>query len=266
MVTAGGQRRARERQISLIPETRPPKNGPPLADSLSYKVEPRDRGIRLTVCVVRLILRCAAVVCLAVWPGAFCHALSINEIRTHQFGIVDTEHYFELAGNPGESLDSLTYLVIGDASNNRTTGIIEAVVNLSGLTIPGDGYFLVSESTLGLPGTVFAGIVADVQRQLNFEDFDNVTHLLVDGFFGAINDDIDANNDGQLNDGPLPWASVIDAVGFVHTTEMTGPSTEYVYGALLGGVDIGPAEDNSAPTHLYRTPDGDGAWQIGSCA
>ncbi|MBN1813307.1 MAG: hypothetical protein JXA14_15840, partial [Anaerolineae bacterium] len=89
----------------------------------------------------------------------------INEIRVDQTG-ADNDEYFELAGSSGTSLDNLTYLVIGDGTGG--SGVIEAVIELTGTTIPADGYFLAVESTFSLGGT------ADLTTSLNFENSDNV--------------------------------------------------------------------------------------------
>ena len=71
----------------------------------------------------------------------------INEIRIDQPS-TDNDEYFELHGTPGESLDGLTYLVIGDGSAAAGSGVIEAVVPLTGHVLAADGLFLVGETTL----------------------------------------------------------------------------------------------------------------------
>ena len=67
----------------------------------------------------------------------------ISEIRIDQPG-ADTDEYFELAGTPGASLDGLTYMVIGDGFGG--SGVIEAVVDLTGQTIPGSGLFVAADA------------------------------------------------------------------------------------------------------------------------
>ena len=69
----------------------------------------------------------------------------------------------------------MTYIVIGDVSTN--SGVVEAVVDLSGSSIPANGLFVAAEDTFTLG-------VADLVVNLNFENSDNVTHLLVTGFTG----------------------------------------------------------------------------------
>lgn len=166
----------------------------------------------------------------------------INEIRIDQPG-TDNDEYFELSGAAGISLDGLTYLVIGDGTGG--SGVIEAVVNLTGQTIPESGYFVVAESTFTL-GT------ANMTASLNFENNDNVTHLLVSGFTGANNDDLDTNNDGVLD--VTPWSAVVDLIALIKE-ENPPTSTEYHYGPPTVGPD-----GSYVPGHAFFCPEG---WQIG---
>ena len=133
------------------------------------------------------------------------HAQVISEIRIDQPS-TDVDEYFELAGNAGDSLGGLTYIVIGDGSGG--SGVIESVTDLSGSALDADGFFVAAEASFTL-GT------ADLVATLGFENSDNVTHVLVSGFSGAIGDDLDTDDDGTLD--VLPWTSVIDAVGLVET-------------------------------------------------
>ncbi len=166
---------------------------------------------------------------LAVTPAFSAADPVINEIRIDQPG-TDNDEFFELQGAPGSSLDGLTYLVIGDGSGG--SGVIEAVVSLNGQTIPASGYFLAAESTftLGTPNLV---------ANLNFENDDNVTHLLVRGFSGANNQDLDTNDDGVLD--ATPWAAIVDSVSLaqsltggdkMYSSTIVGPSGSFVPGVV----------------------------------
>jgi len=97
---------------------------------------------------------------------------------------------------------------------------------------------------------------------LNFENSDNVTHVLVSGFTGSNGQDLDTNDDGVLD--VTPWIAVVDVVGLVE--EPNPPTnTVYVYGKALGGENVGPEmtpTGNFVPGHVYRcVPAGD--WVIG---
>ena len=183
----------------------------------------------------------------------------INEIRIDHPG-ADINEYFELAGGANESLAGLTYIVIGDGSGG--SGTIEAVINLSGNSIPADGLFVGAEDTftLGTP---------DLVTNLNFENSDNVTHLLVGGFTGANGDDLDLDDDGVLD--IEPWAVIVSCVALVETPDegdqiycdaTVGPDGFFVPGHayfceaanqwLIGGFDVGsndtPGAENPSCT------------------
>ncbi|MCW8984526.1 MAG: lamin tail domain-containing protein, partial [Thermoanaerobaculales bacterium] len=176
-------------------------------------------------------------------PGSAnpCGAAStISEVRIDQPG-TDNDEYFELADVPGTSLDGLTYLVIGDGTGG--SGTIEAVVDLTGLSIPPSGYFVAAE------GTFILG-AADLTTSLNFENSDNVTHLLVSGFSGANGDDLDTDDDGILD--TTPWTGLLDCVALVETVG----SGEQIYCTETVGPD-----GAFVPGHAYDCPAG---WEIGA--
>lgn len=167
---------------------------------------------------------------------------SINEIRIDQPS-ADDDEYFELAGAANESLDGLTYIVIGDGAGG--SGVIEAIVDLAGQTIPADGFFLAAEGTFSL-GT------PDLTTDLAFENSDNVTHLLVSDFTGTDQQDLDTDDDGTLD--VTPWTAIVDSVALVETVG----SGDLIYSTTTVGPD-----GTFVPGHAFRMTDGDGTWQIG---
>jgi hypothetical protein len=173
----------------------------------------------------------------------------INEIRIDQPS-TDNDEYFELAGTPG-SLSGLWYIVIGDSAVGGS-GVVETAINLLGQSIPASGFFLVVENTWTLPGT--PNLVLP-PNSLNFENNDNVTHMLVDGFIGAIDDDLDTNDDGTLD--ILPWTSIIDCVAVVGAGT-PGVDADYTYCAT----QIGP-NGEFVPGQVYRCDDAL-TWTIGA--
>ncbi|MEA5511546.1 endonuclease [Crocosphaera sp. UHCC 0190] len=169
--------------------------------------------------------------------------ININEIRIDQPS-TDNDEYFELTGTPGTSLNGFTYIVIGDGTGG--SGVIEAVVNLDGSFINSNGFFVAAENTFTL-GT------ADLITSLNFENSDNVTHLLVEGFTGTNGQDLDTNDDGVLD--ITPWTTVLDSVALLNSVG----SGDLVYSQTT----IGP-DGSSVPGHVFRSPDGTGNFQIGN--
>jgi hypothetical protein len=198
------------------------------------------KGILTALVVCGAMALCAPIV----------SAASINEIRIDQPS-TDNDEYFELAGTPSESLNDLTYIVLGDGTGG--SGVIEAVVSLAGQSIQADGLFLCAESTFTLaPGEVDL----DAGTALNFENSDNVTHMLVQGFTGSNGDDLDTDDDGVLD--VTPWTAIVDLIALVEEANPPA-STEYHYGPP----SVGP-DGTFVPGHVYRDVDGTGAWQIGA--
>lgn len=167
--------------------------------------------------------------------GAAQAQVFINEIRIDQPS-TDNDEFVELSGAPSASLDGLTYLVIGDGTGG--SGVIESVTSLDGESLDAQGLFVAAESTFTLG-------VADLTANLNFENSDNVTHLLVAGFTGMNGQDLDTNDDGVLDS--TPWTSVVDAVGLVESTT----SGDQFYGATLGFQDVGP-DGSFVPGYVCR--------------
>lgn len=171
----------------------------------------------------------------------------LNEIRIDQDG-GDTDEYFELLSSPGNiSLDGLTYIVIGD-SGSTNGGIIEAVVDLTGSTTNSMGLFTAAESTYTI-GT------ADLMASLNFENGDSVTHMIVEGFSGMPNDDLDVDEDGVLD--TMPWTRVVDSVG------IAGADSLFTYAAALGGNEVGFNLDGSTAEHIFRCVTAVSDWRVG---
>lgn len=159
-------------------------------------------------------------------------AVEITEIRIDHGGS-DTDEYFELAGSPGEMLDGLAYIVIGDGATG--SGTIESVVLLDGLYIGDDGYFAMGEATFsGACGAL------DATGELNFENSDNVTHMLVAGFSGESGIDVDEDDDGVMD--ITPWNGIVDSVALleeigggdlVYSDNQVGPDGTYVPAHVL---------------------------------
>lgn len=224
-------------------------------------------------------LTIAALLALPVWAKA----VQINEIRIDEPGTGDVNEYVELIGSPGESLDNVWYLVLGDHSSagnpnantdpNYRTGTVEYAINLTGFTIPNDGLFLIARSNLQID--LFGLAPSDIDYLVDsiiFENSDNVTHLLVKGYtgtevttpadqWGTLGVDIDPMDDGVVVT-PLPWAQTLDAIGLIEIPNEAVPGPEeFVYGELLGFQDIGP-DRTFTPGHVFRGAN-DSIWNIG---
>ncbi|MEZ6005505.1 MAG: hypothetical protein R3F33_15120 [Planctomycetota bacterium] len=190
--------------------------------------------------------------------------VSLSEIRIDQTG-ADNDEYFELVGAPGTSLAGMWYIVIGDGSSTTLSGVVETVVDLSAYSINANGFFVAAEATFTLG---VADVLLPGANDLNFENSDNVTHLLVTGFTGADGDDLDTNDDGILD--TTPWASIVDSVAFIETpgtgdmvysTNQVGPDGAFVPGLVftcsgvwtIGQFDPSLGEDTPGAANLCGT-------------
>ena len=117
--------------------------------------------------------------------------LIINELRITQPG-KDLDEYFELMGALGQQLDGVRYIVIGDGAPAAGSGVIEEIVRLDRLFVPFDRLFLAVEDTFSIEGIFEADLVLDsAEDELNFENDDNVTHVLAVNFNGYLGQDLD---------------------------------------------------------------------------
>jgi hypothetical protein len=183
----------------------------------------------------------------------------INEIRTGQPG-PDNQDYFELAsdaGEAGDSLENLYYLVIGDDEFGGNSGVIEKAFSLShGFA----RYYLAANGHIfqtpgGVPTNSVGGNFA---YGFELEDDDNVTHLLVSHFcwpgICSPTGDLDTNDDGVLD--YRPWSRILDSVSIVK--DPTATVSEKYYSPNVVGPD-----GLTSPTHIYRSPNFSGGWVIG---
>ncbi|MBN2582357.1 MAG: endonuclease/exonuclease/phosphatase family protein [Planctomycetes bacterium] len=174
----------------------------------------------------------------------------INEIRIDQPGDDDDE-YFELKGTVGTPLGGLTYISIGGAGDTDS-GLIEAVVPLRRV-LPADGVLFVAEDE-----DTF-GAVADQVSNVDFQNSENQTHMLVQGFTSYAGEDLDTNDDGVLDS--TPWTRIIDDVAVI--VDPAPPTDSYYF---YSSTTVGP-DGTLLPGHVYlcpnETPPPDDVWVIG---
>ncbi len=172
----------------------------------------------------------------------------ISEIRIDESG-ADVDEYFELVGTPGASLAGLTYLVIGDGSGG--CGTIECVVDLGTFSLQADGLLAVCKSAT----PVLTGYDVVGESAINFENSDNVTHMVVRDFTGSLNDDIDLDDDGVQD--ITPWSGVVDCVAMI---EDAAPVCVGTSESVYCSTTVGP-DGSFVPGHVYRCGTG---WLIGA--
>jgi hypothetical protein len=112
----------------------------------------------------------------------------INEFVANHTGM-DINEYIEVSSDPNTSLAGYTVLVIEGDSGGESTGVVTGVFECG--TTNETGHW----STAILNDTIQNGTQA---------------YLLVTGFSGAADADLDTENDGTLDS--TPWTTVVDAV------------------------------------------------------
>ena len=143
-----------------------------------------------------------------------------------------------VANHTGNDTDTFVEVLVPSA-----TGITD-ISSLTILEVDGDsGSVGQIVNAIDLTSTDANGYAVE-----NFDPQNNtLTFLLVDGFTGAVNDDLDTNDDGTLD--VTPWTSIIDSVG---TSD--GGTGDFVF----GGVDLAAGLDGN--TFAYggasRIPNG----------
>ena len=167
-------------------------------------------------------------------------AQQINEMRVASPGATDdVSNFFELFAAPGTSLNGLTFLAI---SSEFDPGLVTDAISLDGSSIGADGFFLASADN------TFYGNETDLATGVDFFNSPQ-TFLLVDGFAGAVGDDLDVGNDGVI-DSPSVFQSILDGVAIGDTD--ADDDTFYT-------TDVLTSPNINVPAHYFRIPDG-GPW------
>ncbi len=180
-------------------------------------------------------------------------SIGLNEIRVAQPGD-KLIRYVELAGPVGASLQDLSLVILSGRGAAGESGVITAAIPLDGQSLGERGYFLISPTT-----TVF-GARPDRVEPLDLDDDDNLTILLVRGFSGQPDQDLDADNDGRLD--RTPWTEVIDDIALVR---FPTPDQQNNAASVYSDTRVGPFDSNYLPLHVLRHPT-TGEWRMGAVA
>jgi predicted extracellular nuclease len=166
-------------------------------------------------------------------------SISINELRHNQPG-ADSDEFIELySENAATSLDGLSLVVL---SGEFAPGKVDAVFDLSAGSFDSDGVFMLTTTAL-TTGTVDSGDIVLDQADLRLFGSPS-TYLLVEGFTGAVDDDLDSNDDGTLD--VTPWGNVLDSVSFVdgdstadqsYSVTVVGPDGNFTWAGIAADPD-----------------------------
>ena len=186
----------------------------------------------------------ACVWCAAVMICPFGSAQVINEYLANHTG-TDNHEYIEVFGQPDTSYAGLTIIQIeGDIADNP--GHLDTAITVG--TTDAEGYW-------------WTGFLTNELHN------DNCSLLLVEGFSGAVGQDLDTDDDGVLD--ITPWTLRVDEVGikaqdsveagFVYTSFDLYPGTDGVWFTWGGGSRIPNGFDSDTADDWVRNDwDGEG--------
>jgi hypothetical protein len=142
-------------------------------------------------------------------------AVLLNEILVNPIGTDDSREYVELIGPPGASLNGLTILEV--SGNGTNIGKIFWARNLAGTNLGANGLLLIGENYQSFwpawTGVPSATALLDMNHPRGRLDNDTTTFLLVTNFTGAVDDDLDTNDDGTFD--TVPFDLILDSVGWL---------------------------------------------------
>ena len=160
------------------------------------------------------------------------HSQTLRSVLFNPPGTDNGKEFFEITGSANLSLNNLYFIEIeGDANAGR----INTVKNLSAYNLGSNGLLLWRDGgTIIQPGPDAATTVVINDFSPDLQNGTG-TFAIVEGFTGAVGDDIDTDNDGTPN-ASLPWTSVIHAV----SVKASSGSTTYYADDFGGQVIVSP--------------------------
>jgi hypothetical protein len=187
------------------------------------------------------------VAALALLPALASAQVHINEIYASHSG-TDNLEYIELVGTPGASLTG--YLVLIVEGDGAAAGTIDRVWDLSGLTVPVDGYFVLGDTAE--PAKDFDIGVSD-RIENGTETFYLVFTATPASVTALLNTAGDPDGDLITTIGGV--STIVDLVGLADGGITTG--TDKVYD---GAEVIGPDQKSFLPAGIYTGADVAGDW------
>ncbi|MCB9891172.1 MAG: hypothetical protein H6832_11110 [Planctomycetes bacterium] len=177
---------------------------------------------------------------------------SLSEILINPPGNDDGYEAIEIRGAANAALTGYYILAIeGDGTN---AGTVDTVINLGAYSTGSNGLLLMRDSsTIVLKPAPAAATTVAVDAAAFTPDIENGTITIVLGFGTAptVSVDLDANNDGVLDNG-IPGFTTVDAVAWTD-----GGASDFMYAGALGGFDQ-PNTHTFTPDAAYRIYDENG--------
>jgi len=179
-----------------------------------------------------------------------------NEWLINPPGTDQGAEFFELVSDaPNYDMSGLSIVIIeGDCGGGCVAGTVDYAFSLNGRSTGANRLFLWRD------GFEVLNPPPEPETVIHVEDFNpdiengSNTWLIVEGWSGAVGQDLDTNNDGVLD--ATPWTRVIEVLGY---RDGDNRATHIQYATQLGGLDITdnvtPGEDGFTSDTMARTCD-----------
>ncbi len=192
-------------------------------------------------------MKIAFLAALVAAAGAASASVRISEIGLNPSGGDNGFEWLELSG-PANSTGAGLWLIQIEG-DGTSAGVVDIAIDLGTVTFGSNGLWLRRDAAAVIDNSDAPGIQGpSAGTSVTVADFNpdiengTQTWAIVFGFSGSVGSDIDANNDGIVDN--FLWTSVLDAVSWVEDdTSAGGFNDEFGYGANLGGFSFGPAVD-----------------------
>jgi hypothetical protein len=190
-----------------------------------------------------------ATLCAALVAPAALAEVHLNEIGINDTG-ADNEEFIELVGTPGESLDNVMVLIV-EGDGTSSFGTLDRAFNLTGNTIPLDGYFVLGGS--GIATADFA-LAND-----SIENGSNTVYLLAATSPAAVTALVGTNLITGIGTTSIPTlGTIIDSFGVLSEDVFNPAELDTIFD---GATQIAGADQKfESPTGMLRGGDYPGTW------
>lgn len=194
---------------------------------------------------------------MAAVTGLCSAQVSISEMLINPPGPDDGQESIEIRGPANTKLTGYSFFLI--EGDKVQAGIVDLVIDLSGYSTGSNGLLLIRDTTAVLKPAPAVGTSVVVLNPTPDIENGSYTFVLGRGTAPTFNTDLDADNDGKLDNG-LPNFTVVDAFAWTD-----GDGGNYLYAAQIGGFEM-PHATVFTPDFAYRTYDAAGnpfCWTVG---
>jgi hypothetical protein len=146
----------------------------------------------------------------------------INELYVNPPGTDDNREFIELRALNGGVTPLNNVTVVEINGNTPNPGLIASDARLTGSSTGTNGLILLGPnySLVGHPWGSAVDPATPMSNTTSQVGNDNLTVLLVEGYTGAVGQDLDVNDDGVFD--VTPWTNILDSVGWLDPSVANG--------------------------------------------